>query len=137
MWSIARRINGNNILAELFGKGILGTREGIVALGKAIDHKGEQWVSVDLESIRSVIGENPRSLERLDAVLNNPAELPGGATSFEVLLRVLSEVLPAGSGKALLHVEGASVDDAVEIDLRTALAMLERRNCLDGPRIAR
>ena len=46
--------------------------------------------------------------------------------------RLLQEILPPGVGSAILPTEDASIDESIEVDLRTAVALIIGRNRLDA-----
>ena len=129
VWRIVRRMHAMLLVWDCFGGG-LGEVEFQQLVNRAMDERGEHQLFFKIREIRDALRDYPERLSRLDHFLSSAAEKtkPGGGPRFA---RLLQEILPPGVGSAILPTEDASIDESIEVDLRTAVALIIGRNRLD------
>ena len=132
-WELVREMNSILLVAELFGGENFGTREFLSTWGIAKGEKGEGSITLDLQEIFELIGSDPANESNFRRTLSEITSRKDNAPSGSRLLELIAKSLPAGVGKAYIPVEGSPLDEALEVDLRTAWAMARGKNRLDRP----
>ena len=129
-WDRAREINAFLMTTGLCGEENIGTIEFTRTMDKALGKSGEHYITVDLQEIREGLASYPELLKNFNTLVRKAADLTEKDAGREFMTE-LFEMLPDGVGKVLLSREGAPLEDSIEIDFRTALALERKRNCLD------
>lgn len=134
LWEIARGINATRFAVDQYAPdGDIGIFDLMYIVNKVLGRSGEEQGSIDLNALRMELLAYPDLLARFDDIRSQP--FPDGPSNHQELgRRLFDEVLrlvPKGVGKAYLGTNQHSVEDALKIDLRTFIALAERRNRLD------
>jgi hypothetical protein len=129
-WDRTRQINAFLIATELCGEENIGTIEFTRTMDKVLGESGEDYVTVDLQEIREDLVSYPDLLKSFNELVKQAADSTK-KDAGKKFMKELSEMLPEGLGKVLLSKEGAPLEDAIEVDFRTALSLAQRKNCLD------
>ncbi len=122
-------INAFLLALDLNGEENIATIEFQKTLDKVRGRTSEKYVAIDVHEISELLRPYPDLSARFTQLIKDQqdAHSPG----LVLFLEELYNILPPGLGKALLTAGGTSLNEALEIDLRTALALAQRRNCLD------
>ena len=130
-WDRTRQINAFLLAIDLCGEEHIGTVEFVKTIDKVLGASGEQYITLDLQEIREGLVSQQQLLEKFDQLVRKAANSTKKNAGRE-FMKALSEMLPEGVGKVLLNREGTPLEDTVEIDFRTALALEQKRNCLNA-----
>jgi len=135
LWEIARKVLAVNFAIALHDpEEDIPTFELIYIINRTLNKRGESQISVDLEVLRQELLPYPELLAKFDDIRSRPLRRDD---TNEMRLRSRQMVddvfqhIPKGVGKAYLGTDQHTLEGALEIDLRTMLALTERRNRLD------
>ena len=131
LWEKALDINAFLFALELCGEQNVGTLEFVKVMDKVRGEVGERYISIGFEEIKETLQLYPDLLARFTEFWKTSSSQIQSHTAPQLLER-LYDLLPSGMGKAWLSPEKAPQGEGVEIDIRTVIAMLRRRNCLDA-----
>ncbi len=129
---IAHSISAFSFARDLIGRDNVDSVEFRFIMEKALSGEGSRFLTLDLREIREILRPYPLSMKTYEKLLGKATVLPLGADWGQQFLEKLYQLLPRGEGRARLVVDEVTMDDYVEVDLRTAIGMLRRRNRLDS-----
>ena len=130
LWNLVRQINAYQFALDLHGEDNLDTYEFHFTMDKVLGVTGEQYLTLAFEELREALRPYPEASRQYEELLAVATALSQGKKWGPKLLEKLRQILPSGVGKAYLGGPGTLLDDSLEIDLRTAIAMVNKRNQL-------
>jgi hypothetical protein len=89
--------------------------------------RGEGLTTIDLSELAEALREYPELYRQLDELRTPPA-----TSASAIKIQEFLPSLPPGVGKAYLMPDPTTYDEAIEIDMRTFLAMTRKKNRLDN-----
>ncbi|GEM_PF-2879943 len=131
LWNHVREINAYQFALDLHGEENIDTLEFRSTMGKLVGEKGEQNLTLDLRKLQEALSSYPEALRQYEALLSVATALPTGGKWGRTFLEKLQQILPPGVGKAYLGGPDTPLDASLVIDLRTAVALANKRNQLD------
>jgi len=131
LWEKALRINAFSFALNLCGEENMHHPAFNQVMDKILGQEGERYLTIPWGEIEDLLKPFPDVLDKYRSLARSLQDSSGKETMTK-LLGGLYNMLPPGIGKAFLLPEKGSMDDAIEIDMRTALAISQRRNCLDS-----
>jgi len=138
LWEIVRKVEGCHFALDLHGEENAGTDEFSYTIDRLLGRRGEKYISIDLRRLRTELINHPEYLKRFDELMQTPDrdELAHSYHQIDAAFQkqFFEEFLPSlppGVGKVYLLPDQGTVNEAIEIDFRTALALSQRRNRLD------
>lgn len=90
---------------------------------------GERLITIPYQNIQETLTEYPdlyKKLQELEETVRKTSPYDAGVVLMEGLL----EIIPPGIGSAFVLPEQGAKDEPIEVDLRTLLVLMQRRNCL-------
>lgn len=90
---------------------------------------GEQLITVPYQTIKETLTEYPDLYKKLQE-LEQEVRKTSPYDAAVVLMEGLLEIIPPGIGSAFVLPEQAENNEPIEVDLRTLLVLMQRRNCL-------
>jgi len=134
LWKIARSVNAIHFAVDLHDPNDeIEIFDLYYIVNRLLGKSGESQGSIDLEALRKELLAYPDLLSCFDDIRSQAG---GDDPIINQMLsrRMVDEVfhfIPKGVGKAYLGTNQHSLEDALEIDLRTFISLAERRNRLD------
>ena len=135
LWEIARKVLAVNFAIDVHDpEEAKPSFELIYIINRILNKRGESQGSVDLEALSEELLPYPELFAKLEDLRSRPLRRDDTNENYLRSRELFDEVLhhlPKGVGKAYLGTDQHALEGALEVDLRTMLAFVERRNRLD------
>jgi len=132
LWKTALDINSFLFALDLCGEENIETREFQLVRGKVCGETGEKYLTIDINDIKEALQPYPELSGRFAELIEKHLEDTAMHRAGKQILAELYNMLPPGIGKAMLYGVKTPIYEGIEIDIRTSLALAQRRNCLDA-----
>lgn len=129
IWKHALEIHAFRFAFEMCGDENLDHPAFSQIMDKVLGRIGDRFITIPYQDIKNALGAHPELYARIQVLEDEVRRTsPWDAAMF--MMEGLLEIIPPGIGTAWVMPEKGSGTDPIEVDLRTILTLLQRRNCL-------